>query len=83
MGEGSSQRVGPGNDEAALNPLTTDDIFSSNFGPVLSVGTICFKQGEIEGGRWVSAWGHVCMAANLAGCRTALVSTGWTIVSLG
>ena len=37
------------------------------------------KNGRIGGGRWVSAQGAVHMVAALAGCRMALVSTGWTI----
>ena len=35
--------------------------------------------GGIGGGGWVSARGAVHMAAALAGCRKALVGTGWTI----
>ena len=31
------------------------------------------------GSGWVSAWGAMHMAAALAGCRTALVGTDWTI----
>ena len=31
------------------------------------------------GGRWVSAQGAVHMVAVLAGCRKALVGTGWAI----
>ena len=61
---------------------------SSDFGHMLSVGAICFedrfcasKKGRIGRGRRVSAWGAVHMAAALAGCRKALVGTGWTIVS--
>ena len=56
---------------------------------MLSVGTICFKdrfcaskKGGIGGGGRVSAWGAVHMAAALAGCRKALVGTGWTISHL-
>ena len=50
---------------------------------MLSVGAIHFenrfcasKKGRIGGGGWVSAWDAVHMAAALAGCRKALVSTG-------
>ena len=53
---------------------------------MLPVGAICFedwfyasKRGEIGGGGWVSARGAVHMAAALAGCRKALVGTGWAI----
>ena len=53
---------------------------------MLSVGTIRFedrfcasKKDGIGGGGWVSAWVAVHMAAALAGCRKALVGTGWTI----
>ena len=62
---------------------------SSDFGCMLSVDTICFevrfcasKKGGIGGGGWVSVRGAVHMAAALAGCRKALVSTGWTISHL-
>ena len=59
---------------------------SSDFGRMLPVGAIRFedrfcaskKCGIGEGGR-VSAWGAVHMLAALAGCRKALVGTGWTI----
>ena len=52
---------------------------------MLLVGTICFedrfcasKKGGM--GRWaVFSMGPVHVAAALAGCRTALVGTGWTI----
>ena len=50
---------------------------------MLSVGAIRFedrfcttKKGGIGGGGRVSAWGAVHMAADLAGCRKALVGTG-------
>ena len=50
---------------------------------MLSVGAIRFedrfcasKNGGIGGCGWVSARGAVHMAAALAGCRKALVSTG-------
>ena len=53
---------------------------------MLSVGAIRFedrfcvsKKGGIGGGERVSAWGAVHMAAALAGCRKALVSTGLSI----
>ena len=53
---------------------------------MLSVGTIHFedrfcasKKGGIGRGEPVSAQGAVHMAAALAGCRKALVGTGWTI----
>ena len=53
---------------------------------MLSVGTIRFedrfcasKKGGIGGGGRVSAWGAVHMAAALAGCRKALVSTSLAI----
>ena len=77
-----------------LNPITTDDAFgvvmvSSDFGRMLSVGTICFedrfcasKKGGIGGGGRDSAWGAVHMAAALAGYRKASVSTGRTISHL-
>ena len=61
----------------------------SDFGRMLSVGAIRFedrfcasKKGGIGGGGRVSALGAVHMAAALAGCRKALVSTGWTISHL-
>ena len=57
---------------------------------MLSVGAICFEDrscaskkrgiggGGIGGGEWaVMIWRN--MVAVLASCRTALVSTGWTI----
>ena len=60
-----------------------------NFGHALSVGAIRFedrfcasKKGGIGGGGWVSAWGAVHMAAALASCRKALVSTGLAIYLL-
>ena len=53
---------------------------------MLSVGTIRFedrfcasKKGGTGGGGWVSARGAVHMAAALAGCRIALVGTGFSI----
>ena len=56
---------------------------------MLSVGSIRFedrfctsKKGGIGGGEQVSARGTVHMAAALAGCRKALVGTGWTISHL-
>ena len=56
---------------------------------MLSVGAIRFedrfytsKKGRIGGGGRVSARGAVHMAAALAGCRKALVGTGWTISHL-
>ena len=59
---------------------------SSDFGCMLSVGAIRFKdkfcaskKGGIGGGGRVSAWSAVHMAAALAGCRKALVGTGWII----
>ena len=62
---------------------------SSDFGHMLSVGAICFedrfcasKKSGIGGGWQVSARGAVHMAAALAGCRTALVGTGWAISHL-
>ena len=62
---------------------------SSDFGRMLSVVTIRFedrfctsKKGGIWGGGRVSARGAVHMAATLAGCRKALVGTGWTISHL-
>ena len=61
----------------------------SDFGCMLSVGAIRFedrfcasKKGRIGGGGQVSAQGAVHMAAALAGCRKALVGTGWTISHL-
>ena len=61
----------------------------SDFGRMLSVGTIRFedrfcatKKGGIGGVRRVSALGAVHMAAALAGCRKAMVGTGWTISHL-
>ena len=61
----------------------------SDFGRMLSVGAIRFedrictsKKGKIGGDRQVSARGAVHTAAALAGCRKALVSTGWTISHL-
>ena len=63
---------------------------SSDFGCMLPViGTIRFedrfcasKKGGIGGGGRVSARGAVHIAAALAGCRKALVGTGWTISHL-
>ena len=62
---------------------------SSDIGRMLSVGAIHFedrfcasKKGGIGGGGCVSARGAVHMAAALAGCRKALVGTGWTISHL-
>ena len=59
---------------------------SSDFGRMLSVGTIRFddrfctsNKRQDRGGRWVSAWGAMHMAAALAGCRKALDSTGLAI----
>ena len=60
--------------------------FALNFGCMLSVGAICFedrfcasKMGGIgEGGQAYSRHA-VHMEAVLAGCRKALVGTGWTI----
>ena len=56
---------------------------------MLSVGAIHFedgfcasKKGGIGGGGRVSARGAVHMAGALAGCRKALVGTGWTISHL-
>ena len=56
---------------------------------MLSVGAIhsadrfcASKKGGIGGGGRVSARGAVHMAAVLAGCRKALVGTGWTISHL-
>ena len=49
---------------------------------MLSVGTIRFEdsiKGGIGGDGQVSAQGAVHMATALAGCRKALVGTGWTI----
>jgi len=61
----------------------------SDFGRMLSVGTIHFedrfcanKKGGIGGGWRVSVQGAMHMAAALADCRKALVSTGWTICNL-
>jgi len=61
----------------------------SDFGCMLSVGAIRFedrfcasKKCGIAGGGWVSALGAVHMAAALAGCRKALIGTGWTISHL-
>ena len=34
------------------------------------------------GGEWVSAWSAVHIPAALAGCRTTLVITGWSISHL-
>ena len=55
----------------------------SDFRHMISVGAIRFedrfcasKKGEIGKGGRVSAWGA------LAGCRKALVGTGWTISRL-
>ena len=60
----------------------------SNFARMLLVGTIHFedrfcasKKGGMRGCA-VSARGAVHMAAALAGCRKALVGTGWTISHL-
>ena len=62
---------------------------SSDFGRMLPVGAIRFedmfctsKKGGMGGGGRVSALGAVHMAAALAGCRKALVGTGWTISHL-
>ena len=53
---------------------------------MLSVGAICFedkfcasRKGGIRGGGRVLVQGAMHMAAALAGYRTALVGTGWTI----
>ena len=58
----------------------------SDFGHMLSVDAICFedgfctsKKGAIGRGGRVSAQGALHMAA---GCITALVGTGWTILTL-
>ena len=45
---------------------------------VLKIG-FALKKGGIGGGGWVSVRGSVHMAAALAGCRKALVGTGWSI----
>ena len=62
---------------------------SSDFDHMLSVGAIRFedrfcasKKRRDGGGGRVSAWGAVHMAVALAGCRKALVGTGWTISHL-
>ena len=64
---------------------------SSDFGCILSLGTIRFedrfrasctsKKGRIGGGGQVSARGAVHMAAALAGCIKVLVGTGWTLLA--
>ena len=66
-----------------FNLLTTDDTFSSDFGHTISVGAICFedrfctsKKGGIGGGGRAYSRHAVHMAAALAGCERALVSTG-------
>ena len=46
---------------------------------VLKIGFALAKKGGIGGGGWVSALGAMHMAAALAGCRKALVSTGLAI----
>ena len=46
---------------------------------VLKIGFAQAKKGGIGGGGWVSAQGAVHMAAALAGCRKAFVSTGLAI----
>ena len=64
-------------------------MFALNFGCMLSVGATCFedrfcasKMGGIgEGGQAYSRHA-VHMEAVLAGCRKALVGTGWTISQL-
>ena len=63
--------------------------FALNFGCMLSVGTICFEDrfcaskmgGMGEGGQPYSRHA-VHMEAVLAGCRKALISTGWIISQL-
>ena len=56
---------------------------SCNFGACYqlaqSVLKIGFSLTGIGGGGRVSAWGAMHMAAALAGCRKALVGTGWAI----
>ena len=59
----------------------------SDFGRMLSVGVICFedrfctsKKGTWNRGRWAGIFKTCCAHGScLALCRTALVSTGWTI----
>ena len=76
-----------------FNPLTTNDaiwhhlILATCYQLAQSVfeGTCRFcasKKGGIAEGGWVLAQGAVHMLAALAGCRKALVSTGWTISHL-
>ena len=58
---------------------------------MLSVGAIHFedrfcaiKRGEIGKGAWAQVYIHAMhmpMAAALAGCRMALVGTGWTLLA--
>jgi len=49
----------------------------------LIVGVLQSLEGKGKrGGRWFSAWDAVHMAAALASCRMALISTGWTISHL-
>ena len=62
---------------------------SSGFGCTLSVGAfhledrLCAsKKGRIRGGGRACSKHAMYMAAALTGCRTALVSTGWTISTL-
>jgi len=71
-----------------FNPLTTDDaiwrclILAACYQlaqSVLKIGFALAKKSRIGGGRWVLARGAVHMAAALAGCRKALVGTGWAI----
>ena len=74
-----------------FNPLTTDDAFwhcltlaacYQLVQSILKIGFALAKKGGIgEGGR-VSTLGAVRMASALAGCRTALVGTDWTIPHL-
>ena len=67
----------------SVGTISLEDRFSSSMS---SVGTISLedrfsgsKKGGIGGGGRVSAQDAMHMKAALAGCRTALVGTGWTI----
>ena len=75
----------------AINPLTTGGTIWRRLTlaacyqlaqSVLKIGFVLAKKGGIGGGGRISARGAVHMAAALAGCSIALVSTGWTISHL-
>ena len=79
------QKSNVGEDYSSLNPLTDDECtrhatlaacyqLAQSF---LMLG-LHYQKSRIGGGGRVSAWGVMHMAAALAGCRKALVGTGFS-----